>query len=212
MTLKTGWRLFWPKAQRLLKEIRWARLVKWPLYFKIFVDISRDVLAFYGLRLYSSYSESDRETSFSKNSLNSCLTFHHRNSNLIFTFRRNHQMCFVKKEVLKNFAKFTRKQLCQSLFFNKAAGLRPYYNIFFTEHLQTVHKIWSFQLRISSVNVTKSARLLPYIVNDLLNFIYTLGSSFLIYPFWLILSVSYNFWKFVYFLQSWCIFKYNLFL
>ena len=27
--------------------------------------------------------------------------------------------------VLKNFAKFTGKHLCQSLFFNKAAGLRP---------------------------------------------------------------------------------------
>ena len=31
---------------------------------------------------------------------------------------------FCKKGVLKNFAKFTGKQLCQSLFFNKVAGLR----------------------------------------------------------------------------------------
>ena len=31
---------------------------------------------------------------------------------------------FCKKGVLKNFAKFTGKCLCQSLFFNKAAGLR----------------------------------------------------------------------------------------
>ena len=30
---------------------------------------------------------------------------------------------FYKKSVLKNFAKFTRKHLCQSLFFNKVAGL-----------------------------------------------------------------------------------------
>ena len=29
-----------------------------------------------------------------------------------------------KKGVLKNFAKFTEKHLCQSLFFNKIAGLR----------------------------------------------------------------------------------------
>ena len=29
------------------------------------------------------------------------------------------------KGVLRNFAKFTGKQLCQSLFFNKVAGLRP---------------------------------------------------------------------------------------
>ena len=32
---------------------------------------------------------------------------------------------FYKKSVLRNFAKFTRKHLCQSLFFNKVAGLRP---------------------------------------------------------------------------------------
>ena len=31
----------------------------------------------------------------------------------------------VRKGVLRNFAKFTRKHLCQSLFFNKVAGLRP---------------------------------------------------------------------------------------
>ena len=32
---------------------------------------------------------------------------------------------FCKKDVLKNFAKLTRKHLCQSLFLNKVAGLRP---------------------------------------------------------------------------------------
>ena len=32
---------------------------------------------------------------------------------------------FYKRSVLKNFAKFTGKYLCQSLFFNKVAGLRP---------------------------------------------------------------------------------------
>ena len=34
------------------------------------------------------------------------------------------QRCFIKIGVLKNFAKFTGKHLCQNLFFNKAAGLR----------------------------------------------------------------------------------------
>ena len=38
--------------------------------------------------------------------------------------RSSQQRC-CKKGVLKNFAKFTRKQLCQSLFSNKVAGLRP---------------------------------------------------------------------------------------
>ena len=32
---------------------------------------------------------------------------------------------FYKKGGLENFAKFTGKYLCQSLFFNKLAGLRP---------------------------------------------------------------------------------------
>ena len=54
---------------------------------------------------------------------------------------------FCKKGVLRNFAKFTGKHLCQSLFFNQVAGLRPGAgvflfceipeNTFFTEHLRT---------------------------------------------------------------------------
>ena len=40
-------------------------------------------------------------------------------------FKSSHWRCSVKKGVLKNFAKFTGKHLCQSLFFNKVAGLRP---------------------------------------------------------------------------------------
>ena len=39
---------------------------------------------------------------------------------------------FFKKGVLRNFTKFTRKHLCQGLFFNKVAGLRT---PFFIEHL-----------------------------------------------------------------------------
>ena len=33
--------------------------------------------------------------------------------------RNSHRRCFIKKGVLKNFAKFSGKRLCQSLFFNK---------------------------------------------------------------------------------------------
>ena len=40
-------------------------------------------------------------------------------------FRSSHPEVFCKKDVLKNFAKFTGKHLRQSLFFNKVAGLRP---------------------------------------------------------------------------------------
>ena len=32
---------------------------------------------------------------------------------------------FCEKGVLRNFSKFTGKQVCQSLFFNKVADLRP---------------------------------------------------------------------------------------
>ena len=39
--------------------------------------------------------------------------------------RSSRRRSSVKKGVLRNFAKFTGKHLCQSLFFNKFAGLRP---------------------------------------------------------------------------------------
>ena len=37
--------------------------------------------------------------------------------------RSSHRRCSVRKGVYRNFAKFTEKHLCQSLFFNKVAGL-----------------------------------------------------------------------------------------
>ena len=40
------------------------------------------------------------------------------------------QRCFCKKGVPRNFAKFTGKQLCQSLFLNKVAGLRLWHRSF----------------------------------------------------------------------------------
>ena len=43
---------------------------------------------------------------------------------IIRTFRSSHQRCSIIKVVLRNFAKFTGKHLCQCLFFNKVVGLR----------------------------------------------------------------------------------------
>ena len=40
-------------------------------------------------------------------------------------YRGNRLEVFCRKGVHRNFAKLTGKQLCQSLFFNKVAGLRP---------------------------------------------------------------------------------------
>ena len=39
--------------------------------------------------------------------------------------RSGHRTCSIKKVVRENFAKSTGKHLCQSLFFNKIAGIRP---------------------------------------------------------------------------------------
>ena len=45
-------------------------------------------------------------------------------SKIILSIRRSsHRRCSVRKGILRNFTKFTGKHLCQSLFFNKVAGL-----------------------------------------------------------------------------------------
>ena len=38
----------------------------------------------------------------------------------------SHQTCSERRGVLRNFVKFTGKHLCQSLFFNKVAGMGDY--------------------------------------------------------------------------------------
>ena len=44
---------------------------------------------------------------------------------MFLRYRSSCPVMFSRKGVLRNFAKFTRKHLRQSLFFNKFAGLRP---------------------------------------------------------------------------------------
>ena len=58
--------------------------------------------------------------------------------------RSSLQEVFYKEGVLRSFAKFTRKHLCQSLFFNKVAGLAKFLRtLFLTEHLWvTASKVW----------------------------------------------------------------------
>ena len=73
--------------------------------------------------------------------------------------RSNHQRCSTKKDVLKNFTKFTEKHLCQSLFFNKAAGT-PFMNTFyyriplvagcFYSFFISFDTIWSFHLWLNN--------------------------------------------------------------
>ena len=85
--------------------------------------------------------------------------------------RSSHWRCSVKKYVLKSFTKSTGKHLCQSLFFNKEAGLRSkvcnfikkktlaqvfscefwelFKNTFCTEHLWTTTSVddWFWNLK-----------------------------------------------------------------
>ena len=50
---------------------------------------------------------------------------------------------FIRKDVLRSFAKFTRKYLCQSHFFNKVASLRPtksyFFNITYKFYLTSIY-------------------------------------------------------------------------
>ena len=46
-------------------------------------------------------------------------------STLISINRSSRPEAFCRKGVLRNFVKFTGRQLCQSLFLNKVTGLRP---------------------------------------------------------------------------------------
>ena len=53
-------------------------------------------------------------------------TFRSSNSLVVEPFlRSSHRRCSLRKSVLRNFTKFTRKYLCQSLFLNKVTGLMP---------------------------------------------------------------------------------------
>ena len=70
-------------------------------------------------------------------------------------YRSSHRTCSVKKLVLRNFAKFTRKHLCQSLFFNLFKKTLAHVfsgefceiskNTFSTERLQTTASVGTLQ-------------------------------------------------------------------
>ena len=51
-------------------------------------------------------------------------TSRHQSKLLLIIVRSSHQRSSMKDGVLRNFAKFREKHLCQSLIFNKVAGLR----------------------------------------------------------------------------------------
>ena len=56
----------------------------------------------------------------------------------LFPFRSSRPAMFCKKGVVRNFAKFTRKHLCQSLLFNKVTGLPEAWDFFKKETVALV--------------------------------------------------------------------------
>ena len=72
------------------------------------------------------------------------------------TGRRN-QKCSFRKDAFRNFTKLTGKQLCQSLFFSKVAGLKP----FFTKQFLATA---SYQQKCSSPisSTRRTAKISPY--------------------------------------------------
>ena len=86
---------------------------------------------------------------------------------MLIKLRSSHQRCSMKKDVLRNFTKFTGKHLCQSLFFNKVAGLLQTLaqvfsckfceiskNTFFTEYIwMTASKNFRFIWRCHSCQI-----------------------------------------------------------
>ena len=82
------------------------------------------------------------------------LLFGNRSLICFLLCRSSHQRSSIKKGVLRNFTKFTGKHLCQSLFFNKVAGLRPATSL--------KKRLWR---RCFPVNWNTSGRLLLALMN-----------------------------------------------
>ena len=83
----------------------------------------------------------------------SCFLFLSRQSKWKRKNRSSHLTCSLRKGVLRNFAKFTGKHLCQGLYFVKIVALAQVFfckfckiskNTFFTEH------VWAFAFQKSN--------------------------------------------------------------
>ena len=61
---------------------------------------------------------------------------------------------FCKKGVLRNFAKFTGKHLCQRLFFNKVAGLA---------HLEPLTNFKQNHMEVGNITEAASFKSLPHL-------------------------------------------------
>ena len=101
--------------------------------------------------------------------------------------QKQHRECSIRKGILRNFARFTGKQMCQILVFNKVAGLRPATllkkeahaqvfscefceiskNTFFAEHLGTTASVdtqsWHMWIGRSSYSYAIKCLCFPHI-------------------------------------------------
>ena len=98
---------------------------------------------------------------------------------LFINFRSILPEVFCKKSFLRNFAKFTGKQRCQSLFFNKVAGLRTAtlfkkrlwhrcFPVNFSKFLRTlffIEHLWWLLLKVLRILVNLKKHLTNFLEN-----------------------------------------------
>ena len=80
------------------------------------------------------------------------LILHYKIINTISSLRRSRPEVFCKIGVLRKFAKFLGKHLCQSLFFNKVAGLPVNFVNFLRTSFFMEHLWWLFLLSVEKVS------------------------------------------------------------
>ena len=77
--------------------------------------------------------------------------------NLINRSSRPEEFC--KKGVIRNFAKFTEKYMCQSLFLNNVAGLRP--KVFSCEICEIFKNTFRSEFGEENASLSKGAKITP---------------------------------------------------
>ena len=109
--------------------------------------------------------------------------------------RSGHRRCSVRKGVLRNFAKFTGKYLCQSLFLNKVAGLRP--AILFKK--ETLAQVFSCEFCKISKNTFFTEHLLAAASGKYFFLIQFTTNTFYLYDLYLYNDVKFSFYVILFF-------------
>ena len=129
---------------------------------------------------------SDRVAKIFAKSINELVWFISHN-----LYRSIHPEVFYKKGVLRNFAKFTGKHLCQSLSFNKVAGLLLLLRlvwwkavIYFSMHKNLFKRLslYLFFFIRPFVSMPLSVSILNFVANDLVAFLFLESLRFISFP------------------------------